>query len=1386
MRQAAHRSWSRAARLTGAALAVALSTIPSAHAAPDPGGDGALISLLDGFERFEQGCRTFPAPPGDPVNGVAAGAPQRVPGRFGEALALVKAGQSVAYPQRGVLSPQLGSLAAWIRVPPLPAATAAAAPVVRYVFQCGEDKANGLHCYVEGQDQIALVIYGPDGKAQSVKHALQARGSWLHVAVSWEPAAATLFVGGRPVGKIERPALPVRFDGPLYAGNDQWGDKPLRGAIDEITAWAVPRKSFVLGKPADAGEAMRTRALSAGSRDAALRQTVLPFLTGLSGRGSHEATFHLGHARIALGDFADARTTFWDVKRSAEDPGLKTYADFGVAEAFAEEGAYESALELLQGLARSAKPDTAAYAEYWTGKVYLMMKDYAKAFLQCEKLIATYPENIWANYAYYSSGTGHFELKDYERALGAFRLVGTAGSTRMQVAELGEPIQIRVADADLLARTDSKKLRVRIAADSGDTEWLAMDAAESRGVYIGHMLPELGSPSPNDGALQVLGSDCVRVSYEDDTRPADARDRDVVEELPVVDDGALEILKDIYPGRLSELAALVEAGTIEAETYRVLKPLPLSASQELRDAVDEDAEVFNVAALRRSLQRPTLKPGQAFYTEVQDGDGDGSDEADTVPVTFTTTSGETTDFALVETGPHTGVFGARIPTRPPGTAPADGLALAVAIKDKVTAKYTDSENVRPGKPTTRSASIDVQYADAVITVNKLVPELEASIPVVRFMPGDILEIRADDKDRDVTDRPDELQVVVTSSSGDRETVTLFETMDNSGIFTGTVRTREGEPKPGDGIVQMKGGDEIAVQYDDAENSESTEAVTRETTAKGLEATVAVVEILSEDGAPVTVVAPGDTLLVRITDPDAVQTGDETGTVTVASSGGHELMLGVAVSEEGLESGILRETELLQVTLGDAGSPDTVVLREEETGGLVQQRPVRVVNVMGDDTVTVTYVDAMAPGGARDVPRECSVRIAATAELELTRPPSTLEVEQIKPGDRLAVRVSDGDRDVSRDRDRAAIVIEAESGDKVELSAGETLAHSGVFDATFSTRLGPSEPGDTVLSVDLGDAVRIVYNDTRSLTSDVPAELVKTVHVIAGADGELAVFSKSFLDEELAAETYVTLAESYYRVGVRRLLTEDTPAEEIDQLARSVDLADRVVRRRPDTDQAVAARMLAADVHRALGRYEEAIRAYDGVAASVHRTRQREAELRALGAETDEEGDDKLEAMAAYALYQIGVAYFDQGDVDEASRAWARLIYRYPDSPLVPKAVLRKGDAFYRDKDHARAAKVFEKFVEYHPDHALVDKVLYKAGLCYYLMKNYKKAGELYSGLLLDYPHSSLAGDAQYWLGETLYHGGQRNKALVEFQRVLNDYPTCQWRQQAQLRVIELE
>jgi TolA-binding protein len=586
---------------------------------------------------------------------------------------------------------------------------------------------------------------------------------------------------------------------------------------------------------------------------------------------------------------------------------------------------------------------------------------------------------------------------------------------------------------------------------------------------------------------------------------------------------------------------------------------------------------------------------------------------------------------------------------------------------------------------------------------------------------------------------------------------------------------------------MKGGDQITVVYEDRETSESSEPVAREVTARALAATTASVRVVDAEGRPVETVSPGDVLRVSVADPDAVQTGTETCTVAVESSGGHAATLKLAVQEDAVDSGVFREAETLQVTLGGPDSPETAGLREGSWGGSVRQESVGVLNVMGNDTITVTYTDAATAGGEENVPRSCTVGVASLGVLEIKEPTGAESIETVKPGDRLSIEVADGDRDLSAKRDSVEVTVTAASGDVVRLRPRETLPHSGLFRSVVRAALGGVDLEDDVLTVVLGDRVEAVYVDPKSPGSSEPVKHTTAVDVISGADAEVSVFSKSLLEDELAAETFIKLAESYYRVAVRRLKTEEIAPAEIPELRRALDLATRVSHRWPDSENAVAARLIGGNVHRSVGRYAEAIAAFEEVATAVARVQRAAAQLEAPPeGEADGEEESKADAMAAYALYQIGVAYFDMGEVDEASRAWARLIFRYPNSSLVPKAVLRKGEAFYKDKDYERAAQVFEKFVEYHPSHVLVDKVMYKSGVCHYLTKDYRRAGEVFSELLTEYPGSGYAGDAQYWLGESLYHSGQRKKALVEFQRVINDYPSCQWRQQAQLRIIELE
>lgn len=101
--------------------------------------------------------------------------------------------------------------------------------------------------------------------------------------------------------------------------------------------------------------------------------------------------------------------------------------------------------------------------------------------------------------------------------------------------------------------------------------------------------------------------------------------------------------------------------------------------------------------------------------------------------------------------------------------------------------------------------IDPSAAPSVLAANVF----HASEPVF---------IRVEDADQNLDGRaPEQLTVTVTTRSGDSETVSLTETGDNTGIFTGYLPTQSGVAVSSDCALQVVEGDELTVRYRDPED-----------------------------------------------------------------------------------------------------------------------------------------------------------------------------------------------------------------------------------------------------------------------------------------------------------------------------------------------------------------------------------------------------------------------------------------------------------------------------------------------------------------------------------------------------------------------------------------
>ncbi len=141
---------------------------------------------------------------------------------------------------------------------------------------------------------------------------------------------------------------------------------------------------------------------------------------------------------------------------------------------------------------------------------------------------------------------------------------------------------------------------------------------------------------------------------------------------------------------------------------------------------------------------------------------------------------------------------------------------------------------------------------------------------------------------------------------------------------------------------------------------------------------------------------------------------------------------------------------------------------------------KVLQLVGSDTIECDYPDEFKSEFKKVPLSDVEIRIAASAEFKAASSKVTDEEEetfservareaaeqddenadlrisqqrpenQIKPGNDIHLRVIDGDRDLSSDRDRVPIKMVADSGDNLQVMLSETGPHTGIFEGTAAT------------------------------------------------------------------------------------------------------------------------------------------------------------------------------------------------------------------------------------------------------------------------------------------------------------------------------------------------
>jgi tol-pal system protein YbgF len=116
---------------------------------------------------------------------------------------------------------------------------------------------------------------------------------------------------------------------------------------------------------------------------------------------------------------------------------------------------------------------------------------------------------------------------------------------------------------------------------------------------------------------------------------------------------------------------------------------------------------------------------------------------------------------------------------------------------------------------------------------------------------------------------------------------------------------------------------------------------------------------------------------------------------------------------------------------------------------------------------------------------------------------------------------------------------------------------------------------------------------------------------------------------------------------------------------------------------------------------------------------------------------QAEYQAAYDLLSP-----QQRRYDDAAKAFAGFLKKYPQDPLAPNAQYWLGEANYVSQHNAEAQQAFERVVERYPESTKAPGALFKIGRLQQAAGKNDAARESFKRVLTDYPDSPAAGLAR--------------------------------------------
>ena len=590
-------------------------------------------------------------------------------------------------------------------------------------------------------------------------------------------------------------------------------------------------------------------------------------------------------------------------------------------------------------------------------------------------------------------------------------------------------------------------------------------------------------------------------------------------------------------------------------------------------------------------------------------------------------------------------------------------------------------------------------------------------------------VRIEDADLAILEKDEAVKVKVRTTEGDEELVECRPVGRNVRLALGSIPTRLGKPRKGNGVLEVTGTAKVEVDYVDSHTADRKFDTVRKK----------------------QVIVVGNAM-VQVMD---------------------------GAFAEALQGVVLGKEANLQVTDADRDVSDKAdslkvkvdVLRQKTPTEIEEEKAKLIAEAINEPKVVVPGADPVE--AEVDPYKVVDTVVLPLTEVERKRDDGLIKKPMPKPansgdGDEVPARPDATD-------DPPKPPVGEDLAGEIEAAESDGTIHTGVFRGTVPVEsVAEVVKGDAKLQAQPRDLIRLSYTDELNITAD-PRDLTRGAKCVEGNLGGVRVTRTEINDAELALKTQLKTASALTQIGTqyrdfgldakaklkyeealgvgeeiadeaRKIggsLLEETYVQlwriyfAMDRLNLAAAMSLRLQREFPESIYLDEAILQQARVAQKSGDYARAVALYNNL------TRLTKSQLRGEG----QYGiGECYEEMAKAAGGNNGQMY------ERAFQAYKAVFDQFPESGRVGDAVAKMASFYYQRKDYARAVDVFEKVLSDYPDGNFLDVILFNYGRCLYRMERKGEARKRFDQLIDEFPQSQLAPEAKR-IAQALAKGG---------------------------------